>query len=185
MADSWSASRRPTTPKPKGLAPDCGSIELLSRSGFAVANALVDPQDHSTISRWTWRLSSHGYATRSETQDGTKRTIYMHRAIMNPQSGQVIDHVNGDGLDNRRSNLRIASVGENNANSVKRPSQTGYRGVYPHNQSGKYVAQISINGRVQALGLHDTPEDAARAYDDAALAIRGGFSRLNFPQSTT
>lgn len=133
------------------------------------------------MSRWTWRLNSEGYAARSQTLDGKKRTIYMHRALLDPPSGLVVDHINHDPLDNRRANLRLATPSQNNANSARRENRTGYRGVYPHRQSGRYVAQISVAGRIKSLGLHDTPEAAALAYDRAATQTRIAFARLNFP----
>lgn len=156
-------------------------IELLNRRGHVVGLTRVDLQDHAGVNCWTWRLSSHGYAVRSETRHGKKRTVYLHRELMFVPRGRVVDHVNGDRLDNRRANLRTVSVGQNNANSAKRPSRTGYRGVYPFGQSGRFVAQISVDGRLQSLGLHETPEAAALAYDAAARDVRGEFARLNFP----
>lgn len=135
------------------------------------------------MSRWTWRLSRHGYAVRSEHRDGKKRTVYLHRELLNPPNGLVVDHINRNPLDNRRANLRLATPSQNNANSARRENRTGYRGVYPHRQSGKYVAQISVSGRIKSLGLHDTPEAAALAYDRVALATRGAYARLNFQTS--
>lgn len=154
---------------------------LRDRRGDVIGHTLIDAEDYNFLNHWTWRLSSHGYAVRNERRDGKKCTVYLHRVLLDPPNGMVVDHINRNPLDNRRANLRLASLSENNANSSRRPSRTGYRGVYPHSQSGKFVAQISVSGQIKSLGLHDTAEAAALAYDRAARATRGAYARLNFP----
>lgn len=145
--------------EPHGIA-----IELRRRDGRVIAYARVDASDFSWLSRWTWRLSSEGYAVRSETIDGKKRTIYMHREICNPLPGLVVDHINRDKLDNRRHNLRAVTVGVNNRNSRERARASRFRGVYWHGQAKKWYAQISENGRNRHLGIYESEEEAANAY---------------------
>ena len=111
-----------------------------------------------------------------------KANVYVHRLILNPPPDLLVDHVNGDGLDNRRTNIRVATRSQNNANSnIFNP--LGYRGVclVP---SGRFKATISDRERAQKsryIGTFDTPSEAARAYDAAALERFGEFARLNFP----
>lgn len=107
---------------------------------------------------------------------------YIHRLILAPPPGLLVDHVSGDGLDNRRANIRIANRSQNNAN---RPaiSGTGYRGVFQV-ESGKFKATISDRVRAKKclhLGTFLNAEDAARAWDREARKRFGEFARLNFP----
>lgn len=161
------------------LASATVQVPLKRRAGQIVAHALIDAVDAPLIHRWPWRLSNHGYAARSETADGKKRTIYLHREILGAEVGTIVDHINGDRLDNRRANLRSASASQNNANAKDRPRRSGYRGVYPHKPSGRWLAQISVDGHVCHLGLFEAVEDAARAYDVAARRHWGPFARTN------
>lgn len=142
--------------------------------------ALIDDEDHDLVSAFSW------YADRNRSGDGDgwyvrtscRRHIRMHRLILDAKAGQVVDHANGNGLDNRRSNIRIATTSLNNANQKTR-ARFGYRGVFL--QHAKFAAVIGgINKR--HLGSFRTLEEAARAYDNAARATYGEFARLNFPR---
>lgn len=108
-----------------------------------------------------------------------KQTIYLHREIAGTPVGLITDHVNGDRLDNRRANLRIATPSQNGANSSGRQRKSPYRCVYQHKPSGRWIAQVSEGGKPQHLGIFDTPEEAAIAYDLAALTRWGQFARTN------
>lgn len=144
--------------------------------------ALIDDDDWDLVTQFKWRVfcpQKIAYAvsqiSRAEAQ-GKNRTIRMHTLIAGPG---LIDHRNGNGLDNRRSNLRPATTSENCINSRGWGRTYGYRGV--GFQKGRWRAYIGVAGKQVTLGRYDTKEDAARAYDRAALMYYGEFAHLNFP----
>jgi hypothetical protein len=111
-----------------------------------------------------------------------KRTFF-HRAILQPPAGMVVDHINGNGLDNRRSNLRVCTHAENLRN---RPPHKGsasrFKGISRHRN--KWQAYVSMEKKHYYLGLFETEESAAREYDRWAIKLHGPFARLNFPEKT-
>ena len=145
--------------------------------------ALVDDEDYEWLSRWKWRCTS-GYATRSSPrQCGKRPTILMHRLILGLSEGEVTDHINHNGLDNRRCNLRRCTSSENAQNSLMPESNSsGYMGVIRN--KGKWVARIRYDGESARLGQFDTAEEAARVYDIAALELHKEFATTNFPDTT-
>lgn len=118
------------------------------------------------------------------TRVSSKHCVYLHRAVMDARADQRIDHVSGNGLDNRRVNLRFASLQENNRNSAKprSPKATSqFKGVTFDPRRNIYYARIRIGDRQKYLGATKTEEEAARIYDAKALELFGQFARLNFP----
>jgi len=110
----------------------------------------------------------------------TKKPV--HRVIMSEEGTKVVDHINGNKLDNRRSNLRVCSIKQNVRNAKKRKSKnqkSKYKGV-SINSSGKYYARIIVDYKSYYLGQYTSEEEAARAYDAAASRYFGDFSRRNF-----
>jgi hypothetical protein len=141
----------------------------------------VDDADFEWLMQWNWRLGGHGYALRN-VKGNYGKSIYMHREIMGTPTGMDTDHINGDKLDNRRSNLRICNRGRNIINAPKHKGNktSVFKGVSLHRHTGKWEAYINVDKKRIYLGLYPTPEEAARVYDAAALNIYGEFARPNF-----
>jgi hypothetical protein len=155
--------------------------------------ALVDRQDYENISKYKWYakkyVTSGGkisyYAARTQRIDGTKKraVVFMHNEILGKKCGFLPDHINRNGLDNRRFNLRFATRQENGAN--REPNRNGaskYKGVsyYKNNLSPrKWAARITINGKKIWLGIFETEIEAAQAYDLAAIEHFGTFAKIN------
>lgn len=154
--------------------------------------ALVDAADYSRIAKYKWtyltkkrRGKSTQYARRSVWSKDKQQTVYLHRFILNAPAHLHVDHKNGDGLDNRRANLRLATNTQNRCNVTSEVSFSvaGFRGVQPCRQEGRFYARIRVNGQQVRLGIFDSAEAAARAYDAAAVKYHGEFATLNFPQA--
>lgn len=139
--------------------------------------AIIDAKDAPLVLARRWqvvRIGKQWYA-RSNRE-------YLHRLLMSPPTGMTVDHINGDGLDNRRANLRIASHAQNHWNTGKQANNTsGYLGVTWSRQHRKWKAQIWAEGKMKCLGEFSCPIEAARARDAAAIRYRGEFAHLNFP----
>jgi hypothetical protein len=140
------------------------------------------------VSNWSWyarfeKFTKTYYAMR-ETKAGGKKTHYLHRQVMDVPLGMVIDHIDGDTLNNCLHNLRICTPAENTRNQkVKRSDNTsGFRGVTckASNHGTRCIAQIMFEGKRMQVGTFPTKEDAAHAYDEAAIRLFGDFARTNF-----
>lgn len=147
--------------------------------------ALVDDEDYEELSKYKWyayKTPRVYYVRRSETV-GRKRqkTILMHRELMKPSKGMYVDHINSDGLDNRRCNLRVCTRQENNCNTRKSKGTSKYKGVSRQPRCATWKCQIAKNRVKINVGCFYNEEDAARAYDRAATEYFGQFARLNFP----
>lgn len=148
--------------------------------------ALVDDADYAELSKHKWTLirgdhhRAPDYAVRSVKIDGKPKAILMHRQIMGfPNCG--IDHIDGNGLNNCRENLRTATQQQNNFNRrIYKNNQSGYKGVYMNTGKRKWRAVIRFDKKSIHLGYYFTKEDAAIAYDDAAREYFGEFAKTNF-----
>jgi hypothetical protein len=160
--------------------------------------AQIDPDDWDRVSQHTWRRMPtnrpglfYAVAALPRTFDGAPRkTLRLHRFILGLQPGDPdVDHVDHDGLNNQKSNLRLATPSQNGANRrahrtyAGKPKTSSYRGVSWNARDRKWQGIICVRGKQKALGQFDDPADAARAYDDAAVAAWGEFARRNFDGS--
>lgn len=149
--------------------------------------AIVDDEDYDWLMQWKWHYST-GYAMRKQSgpRDAPHPTILMHRAILAPPHGMFIDHINMNGLDNRRCNLRICTASQNNYNRIPYRTKTAtsqYKGVRFHRLRNKWHAFIVLHkGKQTHLGYFTSEIDAAKAYDVAARAHFGEFARLNIEE---
>jgi hypothetical protein len=147
----------------------------------------VDEEDYALVSSHKWhpKRDRHTFyaATAIREADGKERIYRMHQIVMGAKKGQLIDHINGNGLDNRRSmNLRFCTESQNGANQGMHSRNTsGFRGVSADKRHGTWRAYITVNCRRVHIGTFGTPEDAARAYDAKACESYGRFAHLNFP----
>lgn len=146
--------------------------------------AVVDAADASRVLQHKWSAKQGRgtvYARRNVRRtDGTYASQSLHQFLT---GYELTDHRNGDGLDNRRANLREATPGENGQNCRKRPHNTsGFKGVTWHKHRRKWLAQIKPGGeKNHYLGYFPTAEEAARAYDAAARELHGEYATVNFP----
>ncbi len=160
---------RPKPPEPKGNVRRIPVAE-----GQFV---LVDAADYEWLKQWTWHLTD-GYAARWQ---GNKR-IYMHREIVQPPPGMVVDHIDHNRGNNCRSNLRACTHQENMYNRAKRSrSCSHFKGVGYRKRDRKWYAEVVFRGETIWLSFFDTEVEAARAYDRAAVEFFGEFAYLNFP----
>ena len=173
-----------------GIAGDVAMLNCALYFCFRLKNGLlvkVDYDDLEIVSQYSWfyspRNGGNSYVAREEfvsKYPRRRKTYRLHREIMQPPDGMVVDHINGDGLDNRKCNLRICTHGQNAANQVhrKQKGNTPYNGVYKRFEAGsqrKYRAQF---GR-KYLGCFYTADEAAEAVNKAAYDKYGEFARLN------
>jgi hypothetical protein len=152
--------------------------------------ALVDDADFEWLRQWKWHaLNPHPgtetwYAYRA-THGKPRRFLLMHREILGTPNGLLTDHRDRNGLNNQRSNLRVANYTQNVCNrGMMRTNTSGFIGVFWSDSCKKWKASIENNGTQQHLGVFIDKEDAARAYDASALRLRGEFAVLNFPPSS-
>lgn len=142
---------------------------------------IVDKADYEMLRHLSWHVTAKGYARHCERYLDTSRSVAMHRMIMLPESGQEVDHINGDRLDNRRCNLRLCSRAENGRNRRRqRSSSFRFKGARKDWRRGKWQAYIKDDGIQRHLGCFESETEAARAYDAAAMRLFGDFARTNF-----
>jgi HNH endonuclease/AP2 domain len=148
---------------------------------------MVDDKLYEWLQKWHWARASQGrhpdefYVGRYVREGKKVRVIYLHRVVMKVLDERLVDHIDGNRLNNTKTNLRIATHQQNSMNrQPTRGRDIPYRGVSLEKRLGKYRAQIKAEGRIVVIGFFTTMEDAAKAYDDAARQYYGEFARLNF-----
>lgn len=149
---------------------------------------IVDDEDYEWLSQWKWTAKKGSgryakvYAYRNQKANGTQTHIALHRLIADCPKGLVVDHINGDTLDNRRSNLRICTQKDNARNSsAPINSPTGFKGAVLRPCGKRWQSRIRVDGRMLHLGMFSTLAEALLAYDAAAIHYFGEFANLNFP----
>jgi len=146
---------------------------------------LVDDEDYDYLNQWKWHVRPGFYAVRTLYDSNTKKCkeLAMHRVIMNTPEGMETDHIDGEGLNNQKYNLRNCTRLQNICNqkihTCKKSSS--YRGVL-WNGKRKWRVQIQYKGIVYHLGYFNTEEEAAKVWDRKAIELFGEFARLNFPK---
>lgn len=159
----------------------------------------ISDQDFNLISKYKWHYrksgktnGKNGYAehTISDKKSYDKVTrqykkrinLFIHNLIMNPPKGKVVDHINRNGLDNTRSNLRLVSISQNYHNFPTRKSKSGYKGVYFHKArvaTKPWECCMTINGKQKSLGVFKTAKEAAMFYNKKAKELYGDVAILN------
>lgn len=141
---------------------------------------IVNCDDLHRIQPFSWVFDMRRYAHTTMRVGGRRTTVQMHRFILGVSTNVEVDHINGDGLDNRRENLRIASAQQNQGNRTvgQKNNRSGFKGVRLH-RGKRWIAQIKEDGKNRYLGSFGTREAAARAYNEAAIRVFGPYANLN------
>lgn len=151
--------------------------EIMAASGEIF---IVDDADFNFLSSFSWRVArmknGQVYAMTSRKTNGKKKSLLMHRMILNAPQDMLVDHIDGNAQNNRRSNLRLATRSQNKMNSFYARGISKYRGVSFHKGAGKWYAAIRKQGHIWHLGYFDTEEAAFAAYRLASLQLHGEFS---------
>ena len=178
---NFRAKRQPVV-RTKPPAPPNDEIRYiaLTQGKFAI----VDAADYEWLSRYKW-YTTNGHAGKCyAAYHRSGQPVLMHRLIMKPPPGFVIDHIDGNGLNNRRSNLRICTQAQNLRNRPGRAATSRFKGVSFDKRRHLWAACISDNDRTIHIGHFEDEIEAAFAYDLSAVALAGEFAYLNFPDIT-
>lgn len=176
MAERQKARNQHSDKRPIRIEGDIAYIPLSQGQ-----EAIIDVEDVEDIGKYTWFCAVHKgkpYARRNTRgEDGARYCVYLHRVLIACAGDLDIDHINGNGLDNRRSNLRLATRSQNMMNrSSQANNRSGYRGVCWQHEKRKWRATIWVAGRKTHLGDFKDIEEAHAAYVSASLRLHGVFS---------
>jgi hypothetical protein len=172
---------------------DTHTVSLEEQAGAGVSvpltkgySTIISPEDVALVCRWKWQAhvkpDGRVYARRTSEIGGGKETIRLHRLIMSAPAGIMVDHINGNALDNRRCNLRFCDNRQNIQNAKKRKTggcSSKFKGVYRIEGRRPWRALIYIMGRKKYLGCFETEIEAAAAYNAAAVKNFNQFARCN------
>lgn len=146
---------------------------------------VIDDEDFILLKKYRWysrydpRLKGFYAVSHTPMVNKVNKTVLMHRVIMNAPKGKQVDHIDGDTLNNRKSNLRICTSQQNHFNSKSKSGSSIYKGVSWHKSQNKWNAYIKANGRLNHLGSFLTEKEGALAYNRAAKKYFGEFARPN------
>lgn len=164
-----------------GAITTCTSNSYYTEKDYTVGKThectrfLFDIIDYDNVKNYKWYIDSNGYI--KAVVPKSKRLISLHRLIMNIEKKEMIDHISGDKLDNRRNNLRLCTNQQNQFNSKSKGGKSKYKGVYKY--KNKWAAQITRDYKKNFLGYYDNEIDAAKAYNKKAIELFGEFAYLN------
>ena len=152
---------------------DHAEIVIYDKQNKEIARAIIDSEYIELIKDYKWHLSGEGYVTNNKVGS-------IHRFLMNPPYDLVVDHINGNKLDNRRCNLRICTQHHNSMNhSVRKNNTSGVTGVTWYKGRNKWHASIMINGKNKHLGYFNTLEEATEARKQAEIDYYGEYRRVD------
>lgn len=159
------------------ILPPSSKAIALTQGKFAI----VDEADYEWLNQWKWNLNSQTYAVRGFYIGNYKqKTLSMHRLIIDAPLGIFVDHINGNGLDNRRCNLRLCTHSQNHMNRKHhKDASSKYKGVSWHKPLKKWRTQIAVKQKGIHLGYFVSEIEAALAYNEAARIYFGEFAKLN------
>ena len=142
---------------------------------------LVDDEDYNWLNKHKWYNNGVGYMSTYIKINNQRKRKYIHRLIMNEPDNMNIDHIDGNGLNNQKSNLRIVTVSQNQMNrrKGKKSSSSKFKGVYFHKGDKQWISRIHINGKTKYLGHFKIEKEAAMAYNKAAIELFGEYAHLN------
>lgn len=173
--------------KPNSAVCECRSHAWAKTTQHGVA--IVDTSDKHLLEEYAWhmvcpkRISPYAGSRKAMSATGHR---LLHRAVLDLADGKIADHINGNGLDCRRVNLRVCTQKQNTHNRrACRGGTSRYRGVSWRDSEKKWIVQIMVDGKNNWLGRFASEEAAARAYDKLASAAFGEFARLNFPETVS
>lgn len=149
--------------------------------GDVIMKILIDKNDEHLLKSYKWYFDKRKYTSYLVTSISGK-TVRIHRLIMNAKAGEVVDHINSNGLDNRRKNLRICSQSLNMHNTRKARSKHGFRGIYK--KTNTWSASLNYNKKTYKSHGFKTAAEAAAARDLLAIKYYGAAAKLNFTIST-
>lgn len=153
---------------------DYAEMVIYDKDNNEIARTMIDLEYVELVKKYKWGLTNHGYVFCSSIRQ------QLHRFIMNPPEGMVVDHINHNPLDNRRDNLRICTQHENSFNSsISSNNKSGIIGVHFDKERNKWQAKIQVNGKTKYLGRYNTLEEAAEARRQAEIEYFGEYAPTN------
>lgn len=168
--------------RPKIRQPDDPNTRFipLTKGRFAI----VDANDYDWLNTYKWHTFVRPKKWLYAASRVKREKVFMHRLIMNPPPDMVVDHIDGNGLNNKRENLRICTQIQNNYNRSGHKKGSKYKGIHREKNSNKWRARIRCCGKDFSIGRFNNEIDAAKAYDKKAKELFGQFAYLNFPDES-